>query len=242
MDIIRSKIFEQYPELVFGMSTRSGSDDALGRNMSFNVGDDTQNVRENRKRFFAELGIDGERIAFPQQEHTNVVHICTAPAHYPRCDALVTATKGIFLAVSVADCTPVVLYDPSKRIVAGIHAGWRGTSKNIVRNAVQLMKEHYAVDANNIAAFIGPSAAACCYEVGSDVAALFPTECKKEKGSGKFLLDVKEANRLQLLANGVQESHIEVHPDCSIHNRLYHSYRRDGKKSGRMLAVIGMEK
>ncbi|MEW5798300.1 MAG: peptidoglycan editing factor PgeF [Bacteroidota bacterium] len=239
MKIVRSNIFERYSELLFGMSTRSGA--ALDMNMSFNVGDDPLHVAENRKKFFSALGIDGDRVAFPLQEHTSVVQVCTVPAQHPHCDALVTNAKNTFLAVSIADCTPVMLYDPKKKVVAGIHAGWRGTSTKIVENAVRLMRDQYEVDPANIIAFIGPSAGGCCYEVGKEVAELFPPECTTEKGSGKFFLDVKKANRLQLLANGVQESHIEVHPDCSIHNQLYHSYRRDGTNSGRMLAIIGIE-
>lgn len=240
MNIVRSKIFKHHPELIFGMSTRNYA--AFGLNMSFNVGDDPQHVVENRKRFFSVLGIDANRVAFPQQEHTNVVQICEVPAQHPHCDALVSNAENTFLAVSIADCTPVMLYDPMKKVVAGIHAGWRGSSKEIVVKTVQLMKQHYDIDPANILAFIGPSAGVCCYQVGKEVAELFPGECTVGKKDGKFLLDVKEANRLQLLANGVQESHIEVHPDCSIHEQLYHSYRRDGKQSGRMLAIIGMKK
>ncbi|MBI2427641.1 MAG: polyphenol oxidase family protein [Ignavibacteriales bacterium] len=153
-----------------------------------------------------------------------------------------TDAKNTFLAVSIADCTPIMLYDPDKNVIAGIHAGWRGTSKSIVGNAVQLMKQNYSVVPANIVAFIGPSAGVCCYEVGNEVAELFPNDCWTEKGNGKFMLNVKKVNMLQLLANGVQESHIEVHPDCSIHNQQYHSFRRDGKNSGRMLAVIGIKK
>lgn len=244
MNIVRAKIFEQIPNLVFGMSTRFGgvSGGAYDWNMSFNVGDDPEKVKENRKILFSLLGIDGERVAFPQQEHTNVSQICTAPMQYPHCDALATSAKDIFLAVSIADCAPVMLYDPRKEIVAGIHAGWRGASTKIVENTVGLMRQHYAVDPASVIAFIGPSAGVCCYEVGKEVAELFPHECWSEKDDGKFMLDVKKANMFQLLANGVQESHIEMHPDCSIHNHKYHSYRRDGKNSGRMLAVIGMKR
>jgi YfiH family protein len=244
MDIVHSTILSHYPELIFGMSTRFGgvSGETLDLNLSFNVGDDPRNVQMNRKRFFSELGIAEERVAFPKQEHTDIVQICSVPVHYDHCDALVTGIKNTFLAVSIADCTPIMLYDPEKHVVAGIHAGWRGTSKKIVENAIQLMKQSYSIGPENIVAFIGPSAGVCCYEVGREVAALFPNECSIEKEHGKFMLDVKKANTLQLLANGVQESHIEVHPDCTIHNPHYHSFRRDGKKSGRMLAVIGMKK
>lgn len=241
MFIIRSEIFSQFPEIVFGMSTRQpNSKVPFDNNMSVTVGDDALNVSANRKNFFTTLGITEEHISFPMQEHTDVVRITTHPERYPHCDALVTDKKNLFLAVSVADCTPIMLFDPIRQIVAGIHAGWRGTSKRIVTNTLQLMRQQWNVLPEHIIAFIGPSAGICCYEVGEEVAQLFPSECTRTAKHGKYLLDVKKANLLELLANGVQESHIEVHPDCTIHNRQYHSFRRDGKQSGRMLAVIGM--
>lgn len=241
MDIIRSKILSQFPSLLFGMSKRQATVDVpFDFNMSFNVGDDPEKVRTNRRKFFEMLGIREEQISFPMQEHTNVIQISSVPQLHPHCDALMTDTKNIFLALSVADCTPVMLFDPVRNVAAAVHAGWRGTSKNIVHNALAVMKNQFHTRMDDLRAFVGPSAGKCCYEVGKEVAELFPTECQREKGDGKYFLDVKRANVLQLLANGVQESHIEVHPDCTIHNEHYHSFRRDGKQSGRMLAVIGM--
>jgi YfiH family protein len=242
MEIIRSTLFSQFPSLLFGMSRRQATGDApFDFNQSFNVGDDAENVKANRRKFFDALGIREDQVSFPMQEHTNNVQISTVPQRYPHCDALVTNNKDVFLAISVADCTPVMLFDPRKNVVAAVHAGWRGTSKRIVHHALTIMKEQFHVRMENLFAFLGPSAGNCCYEVGKEVAKLFPDECKQEKGDGKYFLDVKRANVLQLLANGVRESHIEVHPDCTIHNTVYHSFRRNGTTSGRMLSVIGMK-
>jgi polyphenol oxidase len=243
MHIVRSTLFSQFPELLFGMSTVEGgvSPESFGMNLSYNVGDDPEKVRQNRELFFSALGIGESDIAFTQQHHTNNVALCELPGIYPVSDALVTGTPGLFLSVSSGDCTPVMLYDPVKKNIAGIHAGWRGTASAIVSAALSKMKQNCGVKPENIYAFIGPSAGKCCYEVENDVARQFPQECVAEKNDGKFLLDVKRTNFLQLLENGVKEQHIEVHPDCSIHNHLYHSYRRDGKKSGRMQAIIGIK-
>lgn len=242
MTIVRSEIFSRYPHLVFGMSTRQPkSENPFDGNMSFSVDDEPLNVSANRKNFFTSIEIAEEQIAFPMQEHTDVVQIATHPERYPHCDALVTDKKYLFLAVSVADCTPIMLFDPIRHIVAGIHAGWRGTSKHIVTKTLQVMRQRYHVLPEHVIAFVGPSAGVCCYEVGKDVARLFPNQCQRIAENGKYFLDVKKANVLELLANGVQESHIEVHPDCTIHNLQYHSFRRDGKQSGRMLAVVGMK-
>ncbi|MDD8017669.1 MAG: peptidoglycan editing factor PgeF [Bacteroidota bacterium] len=209
-------------------------------NVSFSVGDNPENVTENRRRFFSALGIDENIVAFTQQEHTSVVCACSTPGNYPVSDALITRSQHLFLAISVADCTPVMLYDPKTKTAAAIHAGWRGTTSKIVKKAIAKMYVHYGTKPANIVAFIGPSAGKCCYEVGNEVAKQFPDICVERKPDRKYLLDVKQANVIQLLESGLQEDHIEVHSDCTIHNQVYHSHRRDGKESGRMFAVIGM--
>ncbi len=242
MTVVRSTLFSRFSSLLFGMSTTDGgvSNGTFGMNLSFNVGDDPERVRENRRRFFGHLGISESAVAFTRQEHTTNVREVAAPGIYPESDGLMTATAGVFLAVSSADCTPVMLYDRRLQIVAGVHAGWRGTAGRITGQTVRQLHRSFGTAPEDIVAFIGPSAGVCCYEVGVDVAAQFPQECTVPHANGKFLLDVKKANVLQLLENGVQNSNIETHPDCSIHDSRYHSFRRDGKGSGRMFAVIGL--
>jgi YfiH family protein len=243
MTIIRSSVLSGFPRLLFGMSTVQGgvSSGSYGLNLSFNVQDEEANVRENRRRFFSALGIDESQVAFTRQQHTTDILTVTAPGTNDTCDALVTAGTGIFLAISVADCTPVMLYDPVRSVVAGIHAGWRGTVGRIVEKTVRRMTEEHGSQATDIVAFIGPSSGPCCYEVGEEVAVQFPSECSEPRRPGKYMLDVKKANLLQLLESGLQNSNIDVNQDCSIHNPLYHSHRRDGQGSGRMFAVIGMK-
>lgn len=243
MEIVRSKIFSQFPELLFAISTSRGgaSDGKFNLNLSFNVGDLPENVKENRRRFYAALGIPEDQIVYTQQQHTNNVVVCSSADVYPNCDSLITNTPQLYLSISAADCNPVMLYDPATKTVAGIHAGWRGTLAGIVKNTVAKMREHCNVTPADVIAFIGPSAGKCCYEVGEEVALKFSEECREKKSGAKYLLDLKRVNMIQLLENGVQESHIEVHPDCTIHNDLYHSYRRDGKASGRMHAIIGLK-
>lgn len=242
MTIIRPAIFGPGDGVIAAMSTRNGgvSGPALDLNISFRVGDDPENVRENRRRFFEAAGVAASSVVLPGQEHTDVVRYCTGPSVQPSCDGLVTDGTSAVLGVTVADCTPVLLFDPRRRVIAAVHAGWRGTAAGIVRRALDMMAERWRCEPSEVKAFIGPSAGGCCYEVGTDVAARFPAECAVPKDGGKFLLDVKRTNVLQMLASGMQESHIEVHPDCTIHNELYHSYRRDGLVSGRMAAVIGL--
>ncbi len=242
MTIIRSKILSAYPELLFGMSTNSGgvSADTMGLNLSFSVGDSPENVRINRTAFFTALGITEDRVAFTRQEHTVNITTVSGPGINDHCDALITKEKNIFLAISIADCTPVMLYDPVNSVIAGVHAGWRGTARGIVTKTIRRLTDEYGSKPQHLTAFIGPSAGKCCYEVGGEVASQFGEQCLEPRPDGKFMLDVKHANMLQLLDSGVLNSNIEKHSDCSIHIPLYHSHRRDGKRSGRMFAIIGI--
>ncbi len=243
MQIVTSNIFKTTPEIIFGMSTSAGgvSKGKFGLNLSFNVHDTDESVMENRKRFFTSIGIVESQIAFIQQKHTTNITVADRSGNNENCDAIYTMRKNVFLAISVADCTPVMLYDKSQKVVAGIHAGWRGTAGRIVEKTIKEMQTVHGTNAKDVIAFIGPSAGKCCYEVGAEVIEQFPKECATHNGNDKYLLDVKQANMMQLLENGVLNSNIEVHPDCTIHNTKYHSFRRDGNQSGRMFAIIGMK-
>ncbi len=243
MEIIRSEVFSRYPEIIFGMSTRQGGISAgkLDLNMSFNVDDTRANVEENRRRFFNALQIPESSVAFPVQCHSNKVLVARKTGRYEACDGLITLQRNVFLAVSVADCVPIFLFDRNTKAIAGVHAGWRGTCSHIVNNAVRLMKKEFAVNATDLVAFIGPSAGKCCYEVGGEVASQFEPKFVEEGKNHKFKLDLKSANYSQLLSEGVPAENIEVHSACTIcSSERFHSYRRDGKESGRMLGIIGV--
>jgi len=242
MHVVRSKIFSQHPEILFGMSTNSGgvSPGKFGLNLSFHVADDPDNVSENRRRFFSTLGITEKQIAFTHQHHTTNIISVDRSGISENCDALITDEKNLYLCISVADCTPVLLYDRRKSVVAGIHAGWRGTAGRIVEQTLQKVRKDFCTNPSDIVAFIGPSAGKCCYEVGSEVASQFPDDCVTAASPGKSWLDVKRSNLLQLLENGAPNSNIEESEECTIHNNIFHSHRRDGIQSGRMFAVIGI--
>lgn|SRR5208283_2526188 len=243
MEIIRSEALSRYRQIVFGMSTRAGgrSPGGLGMNLSFNVGDDKVNVVENRRLFFGALHIGLDELAFPMQCHSNTVRAIQTWGGYEECDGLVTNEFGVFIVISVADCVPIFLFDPVTRMVAGIHAGWRGTSSGIVKNGIVLMKDKFGTDPKNLIAFVGPAAGKCCYEAGEEVAGMFDRAFVVKTESGKWKVDLKNANRQQLEAEGVLSTNIEVHEGCTIHeSEKFHSYRRDGEASGRMMGVIGI--
>ena len=243
MEIIRSEILSRYRQIVFGMSTRNGgvSPGGLGLNLSFNVGDDKVNVIENRRRFFDALHIGLDELAFPMQCHSATVTPIVTWGGYEKCDGLATAELGVFIAISVADCVPIFLFDPVTRTAAGVHAGWRGSSSGIAINAVSLMGSEFGVKAQDLVAFVGPAAGKCCYEVGLEVADLFKAEFVTEGSGGKMKIDLGGSTVSALVSAGVSPTNIEQHKGCTIHeNERYHSHRRDGVNSGRMMGVIGI--
>ncbi len=224
------------------MSTRKGgvSAEPYGLNLSFNVGDAKENVEKNRSRFLKAVGVLPEQIAIPQQRHTATVRTITRPGTYEVCDALVTDTPGIALTVTVADCAPVFLFDTRKKAVACVHAGWRGTEQRIVEKTIEVLVKQFGSNPRDILAWIGPCAGVCCYEVGEDVAKKFDARYLNRR-DGKIYLNVGKSNEDQLRGAGVPERNTEAIGDCTICGKdLYHSYRRDRDKSGRMMGVVGI--
>lgn len=224
------------------MSTRQGgvSPEPLGMNLSFRVGDDRNHVEENRRRFFGALGFDPQHVAIPHQCHSSNVQSVNLPGEYDSCDGLVTATRNLPLVITVADCLPVVLFDPEAAVLGHVHAGWRGSARGIVSEAVALMKNKFGASPDSMVAYLGPSAGVCCYEVGQDVAEAFlpdQLEIRKER----MYLNLKKVNKDQLLESGLGEENIEISSSCTICTpELFHSYRRDRNKSGRMMAVVSI--
>jgi len=209
-------------------------------NLSFSVGDDPAIVHQNRARFFGELGVGITELALMQQVHGSMVTRVDAPGIYPACDAMITNCSRLYLCVTVADCVPVFLLDRAVHGLAVVHAGWRGTAAGIVSAAVDALTVAYGALPSRIEAFIGPAAGACCYEVGAEVAGALDAGSITVR-NGKQYADLKSANVAQLVRAGVSASLIEVHPACTIHEAAsYHSHRRDGYRSGRMVGVAGI--
>lgn len=243
LKVIRPKLFEGMQGVIAGMSTRHGgvSPYPLGMNVSFKVGDDEQNVVRNRTIFFTSIGKMERDVAFAGQCHSAKVVVVHHAGMHAACDALVTNTPGVMLAISVADCTPILLFDPKRRVVASVHAGWRGTHARISVQAVNCMKVTFQCEPSDIMAYIGPCAGPCCYEVGKEVGTVFEPTVVRTVGE-KSMLDLPLANRRQLMLAGLHEKRIEVDGRCTIcGDEDFHSFRRDGNASGRMLACIGLE-
>jgi YfiH family protein len=243
MKIIKSGLFEKFPELSFGLNTKIGLDRTSPYffNMSFTVGDKRESVKENRQTFYKTLQLAEKDVAYQKQIHSDIITYVENGGLAGESDALITDKFGVGLAVSTADCTPIFIYDPKQKIIAAVHSGWRGTEQKILLKTIQKLKSDYNCKPENIYSFIGPAISQKNYEVGTEVAEKFDEKYLDRKGE-KFLLDLPGANLNMLLNSGIPTKQIENSGLCTFENRELHSYRRDGKKSGRALGIIAMRK
>ena len=238
-------------------------------NLGFTEWDTKDNVLENRRRFQSALGASDLQLVSLKQIHSDVIHLFdVAPSQSCQGDASVTNRPGLLLGVQTADCVPILLVDPKKRAIAAIHAGWRGTLQRIVVKAIGQLQMHFKSKPGDLFAAIGPSIGGCCYEVGTEVATQFLSQFAEapewfhEFRTGdepnpiqwlnmmppghqpppkNVLLDLRKANRAQLLGAGLRAPNIFVSGLCTACYRdLLFSYRKEGPQSGRMLSVIGI--
>ena len=238
-------------------------------NLSFTDWDTRENVLENRRRFQSALGATDLQLVPLKQIHSDVIHLFpTAPSEPCKGDASITNRPGLLLAVQTADCVPILLVDPQKRAIAAIHAGWRGTLARIATKAIGQMQMHFATNSSDLLAAIGPSIGPCCYEVGTEVAAQFLSQFPDapdwfdefrtgdEPNPVQWLnmmppghqpspknvrLDLKKANRAQLLSAGLRPQNIFVSDLCTAcRPDLLFSYRKQGPRSARLLSVTGL--
>lgn len=240
---INPYIFNQYPEINFGFSTKFGleREPPYYFNMSFTVGDEKKRVTENRERFFNSLGLNQQTVAYQKQVHGSSISVVDKGGNCGESDALITTRKNLGLAISSADCCAIFLYDPANEIIAAVHSGWRGTEKEILLKVLQKLSNDYNSVPGNIVCYMAPSISQVNYLVGSDVADKFDLHYL-QKQNNKFLLEIPQINYDTLLNYGVFENNIQVSCLCSYeYKSLLHSYRRNGERSGRSLGIIAMK-
>lgn len=206
--------------------------------------DDNQ-VHNHRQALASFLGIPSERWRFQRQVHGKRVRVVTAGVPKERSDqeesdGMITQEQGIVLAVGMADCAGVLLYDPCHKAVAAVHSGWGGTRLNIVHEALATLHAMYGTQASDVLVYIGPAASGERYEVREDVAQYFPSSVLRRIDEHRWLFDNRARIVEQLRACGVQPNNIEVSSGCTIADTRYHSHRRDGTRAGRMVAFIGL--
>lgn len=238
-------LFARFDKLTAAESTRHGGISPVpyqSLNLGFNTDDVFERTEENRRLFFSALGVDPARVASSHQCHGTELLMATAPGRFDGYDALVTAVPGLVVAVSIADCVPVLIYDADKRVVAAIHAGWRGTAGGIVGKTLQAMQQQFGTHPDHCFAYVGTCIDATSFEVGPEVAAAFDAPFVAAGNQpGKFLVDLKAANARQLTNFGISVEQIGISPYSTVlHNADYFSHRAEGGQTGRMLAVIGL--
>lgn len=243
--VIRPAVFDAFPEIVAGMSTRHGGVSPIpyaSLNLDNRGPDDDSNREENRKRFCAELGFGAGALVRSLQIHDTQILQAEKPGLYDGYDAFVTNQPGLLLAVSVADCTPILIFDKKQKAIGAVHAGWKGTVGGIVSKTLEKMKELYGTTGDNCVAYIGPCIDECSFEVGEEVAERFEHSFKHwDEQRQKFFVDLKKANAAQLESFGVPASNIEISPYSTVnHNDMFFSYRKEQGVTGRLLAVIGL--
>jgi polyphenol oxidase len=245
-----------------GFSTRSGGVSPLPAD-ALDLGnfrkDEREYVIENRRRFLDALEADGWPIITALQIHSaNVRRVIddrdaeNARHEQPVCDAFTSDIERALLAAQTADCLPIVIADERTGAFAAVHAGWRGTLAGILARTVEQMQMSYDTHAEDLRAALGPAIASCCFEVGSEVLAQFREKYQyaddlisKRQENGKAHLDIRDANRRQLIDCGLLVDRIY---DCGLctacRNDLFFSYRKEngaGKPVGRLMGVIGKD-
>lgn len=256
--------FSSFPDALVnhGISTRFGgvSDHAFASmNLAMHNGDDIEKVRQNRKLFGQALSLSYDNFVTTKQVHgVNILHVDSKFAGrgaysyedaIDDTDALITNTVGLPLMMFFADCVPVLILDPIKKAIGICHAGWKGTVNKIAQKTILSMHDVFGTSPENCIVGIGPSIGSCCYEVGDEVAnqfkQAFPQDEKKilNKINEKWKLNLWEANRVQLKEIGVKDLNIEIARTCTACNsKVFFSYRADSGKTGRIAAIICLQK
>ena len=202
---------------------------------------ETEVLTPARLDFARRLGLDGSRLTIAGAVHgTEVARIDEPRQTIPGVDALMTDRPGLPLLVTYADCYPLVLYDPEHRAVVLAHAGWRGTAAGMAGAAVAALAREYGSRPGALVAGVGPGICGRCYEVGEEVAERFDAGVVRRGAQpGKFLLDLAEANRRQLVAAGLRPENVHLSGVCTKETAALPSHRRnpDGTRFAGIVAV-----
>ncbi|MDE6179924.1 MAG: peptidoglycan editing factor PgeF [Phocaeicola sp.] len=249
-------LMKAYSNISCFSTTRYGGY-SKGNYASFNCngycGDELSDVERNRELLCKLLAREGMELVIPHQTHSDRVEIIDTDyvggdeqsrmACLEGVDALATDIPGFCLCISTADCIPVLLYDSRNKVVAAVHAGWRGTVARITEKTLWAMSRRYGSQGKDLVACIGPGISEDAFEVGDEVYQAFYDAGFDmrfiARKKAKWHIDLWEANRLQLLACGVKPENVEVSGICTYYNNdVFFSARRQGIRSGRILSGI----
>jgi len=215
-------------------------------NLGGTVGDNPDHVERNLKLLLKTLGCGpGQLVQVRQISSANVILVNEPMDAIYQADAMITNTPGLLMLMRFADCVPILFVDPTKNAVGIAHAGWRGTVEQVSYHAVCAMENNFGTNPSDLFAAIGPSIGPCHYEVGADVIErvkdTFADNSNeiliKDKDAVK--LDLWKANTISLRKAGVEK--IEISEICTgCNTEEWYSHRKEGRKTGRFAAVIGL--
>lgn len=242
--------------LIAGFTTRNGGvskSHYSSLNFGFHVGDEAEEVLENRSILAESLSFPLDNWVTAEQVHGTEIAVAgkeelgsgarSLESALKGADGLITDQRGMLCTAFFADCVPLYFFDPVTEYIGIAHAGWKGTVNGIARKMTERMVEAGS-DPRNLLVAIGPSISADFYEVDENVMKAVPTEfrdkCAIPRENNRFLLDLRELNAEILLQTGVIRHNIDITSFCSYREKdLFFSHRRDGGKTGRMLGYIG---
>jgi YfiH family protein len=263
--LLRLKSWEdEFPGLRAGFTTRTGGSSVppfFSFNFGLHVGDNAQNVIENRRQLCRHLDFPFDYWTCAEQVHDNKVVVVDhlqrgrgrtdAADAIPDTDGLITANTNILLTSFYADCVPLLFISPRQRIIGVAHAGWKGTNKNIAKQMINTFKDKFQITQGDIKVAIGPSIGGCCYEVDDRVAEPLSAMIKPEVRNnyllptthGKYMADLKKINHHLLVEAGVPEDNVVVSSWCTAcRTDLLFSHRKEQGKTGRMAAYVGWQR
>ena len=248
---IKFNQFENFPELIHGISPRYFKNDQEGiEEFNFRDCDGSGKTKDHSKIFLESLGIANRRPVVVDQVHSDKVFILENADRthneivQVQADALLTNLVGKAIGVFTADCLPILIYDPRLKVIGAIHAGRKGSEQNILFKVVREMVSVYGSCPEELMVGFGPAIGGCCYEVGEDCLQPFQTQFKDAKdwfrpgSSGKYYLDLLAINKMDAERAGLMQGNMFSldHCTCCSSPQMF-SYRREGK-TGRILTTI----
>ncbi len=250
MECIKYKIFENFNKLLACTTLKNPNLPYLG-SLAMHTGENLDIIRKNRKLLEKYFPQTASFVSVSQVHEDKIIDITSKTDRgwqkldeNIEADAIVTAIEEVVLTILTADCVPVLMYDPKNRVISAVHAGWRGSEKNIVAKTVKYMQKKYKCNPSDIVALIAPAIGGCCYEVDNFVASKFTNykESVVKKSDTHYMLDLKSINKAQLIESGLKETNIELSSICtSCNSKEFFSYRKERGCTGRFISAIMMK-
>jgi len=248
MRSLQSTLLTPYKNIIHAFSTRDNGYSLkpfLQNNLAFHVNDNPDLVLKNHQNYANYLHYDINKLVYMEQVHGATIKIIdkeTDLSNTPKCDALITQEKDIPLMVMVADCIPILLFDPVQEVIAVVHAGRAGVFNNILINTIDEMKNKCKTNVKDLLVILGPSIRECCYEVGEEI----KVEAQKlnfgysiKEKDGSYYLDLIRIIKQELQKINIKNKNIEISKYCtSCNNKTFFSYRADKNTTGRFSGLL----